>query len=110
MSSKKKFLSLLLCVASMSLLSVGLAGCKKPVNKPDSSDVVITDEEKTLEFSVSDKELDIYSTFQLRVNQANGVIYESSDDSIVSVDANGLVYAKKFGVATITAKCGELEA
>lgn len=110
MSSKKKFLSLLLCVASMSFLSVGLAGCKKPVNKPDSSDVVITDEEKTLEFSVSEKELDIYSTFQLRVNQANGVIYESSDDSIVSVDANGLVYAKKFGVATITAKCGELEA
>lgn len=78
---------------------MSFVGCKAP----DSGNSIIPSEETKLEFSIDNKELFIYSTFQLRVNQTEGVTFESSDENVVTVDENGLVYANGFGEATIFA-------
>lgn len=101
MKYKNKFLSLL-CLAITFIISLSFVGCKDP----DSGNSIIPSEETKLEFSIDNKELFIYSTFQLRVNQTEGVTFESSDENVVTVDENGLVYANGFGEATITAKAG----
>ena len=108
MKYKNKFLSLL-CLSLMLFVVVGFVGCKKPA--PDSDgDVMIPSQEKQLEFAINNKEIFLYSTCQLYVNQTEGVTFESSNDSVATVDNSGLVYANDFGEAIITAKVGELQA
>ena len=108
MKYKNKFLSLL-CLSLMLFVFFGFGGCKKPA--PDSGgDVMIPSQEKQLEFTINNKEIFLYSTCQLYVNQTEGVTFESSNDSVATVDNSGLVYANDFGEAIITAKLGELQA
>lgn len=105
MNRKNKFLFSLLCLVFMILVSFGLVGCKKT-----NDDITVIPQEQRLEFSINNKELVIYSTFQLHVNQTDGITFESSDENVVIVDNNGLVYANGFGEATITAKVRDLQA
>lgn len=109
MNCKNKFLSALLCLTLIFLALVGFVGCKNDADE-DSEDVIVTPQEEQLEFSINNKELVIYSTFQLHVNKSEGVTFESGDENVATVDDNGLVYASGFGETTITAKTGDLQA
>ena len=104
---KNKFLSALLCLTLIFLALIGFSACK---NDKEKEDVVIPLQENALEFSINEKELVIYSSFQLHVNKEENVTFASADESIATVDESGLVYACGFGETTITAKSGTAEA
>ena len=104
MNRKKKLLAFLLCASATLCCSLGLSACEQSSNSGG-----IFTEKETLEFSMNSKDMFIYSSFQLHVNQMQGVTFTSSDESVAIVDENGLVYAKGFGEATITARLGELQ-
>ena len=112
MKRKNKFLSLIVCLSLVFFLFVGFGACKDKDEEDDekNSDKLISTQEQTLEFSIAEKELFIYSSYQLHVNQTDGVTFASSDDSVCVVDEKGLVYANGFGEAVITAKLGDLQA
>ena len=108
MKGKNKFLSLVLCFLSMFLAFVGFSACNKP-EEGGGNQIVSTQKDK-FEFSVNNKEVYIYSTYQLHLNKMEGVTYKSSNANVATVDANGVVYANGFGETTITATLGELQA
>ena len=103
MNYKKKLVTVLCAVVALTALT-GFIGCKAPVEGGTS---VIAPQEEELAFSINVKETYIYSSFQLHINKTDNVVFSSSNESICSVDENGLVYAQGFGEAVITATRGE---
>ncbi len=111
---KKKIIFGLLGILSASTLL--MVGCKDDGDSSTSSSVDTSSssvEELKTVVDITDSMLtmDCFETRALTVETKNAgaVVWESSDPSIVSVDANGVLQANvKEGSVTITAKCGDV--
>ncbi len=80
-------------------------GCGK--NKVDKQDVPpVSGIETDFSLNYSAKELSLFETIQLRVKNYTDLSWESDNQSVASVDNNGLVTAQGFGTANIKASRG----
>lgn len=94
----------LLLIASSCTLLFGLTSCGK-----DNPDPVNPEYIPLFELKKNSATIDMFDTYLLETKEEfeGTIFYTSSDDSIASVDIDGLVYTHdKEGQVTITATCG----
>lgn len=96
----------LLLIASSCALLFGLTSCG---NKEEPVGPVTPEQVPLFELKKTSATVDMFDTYRLETKEEfeGTIFYNSSDESIASVDIEGLVYTHdKEGQATITAKCG----
>lgn len=97
----KKLLFLLIAVLSMTICFVGC-------NKTPTPNVESVKSEPTIEFTESDVVVEIYENFSLHVQGAgdNTISWRSSNPEKLTVDQNGVLFAKIAGTVTVYASDG----
>ena len=94
------------------------------VNEPENAGIIIDEDgigrkeifAESISLNAASKALTVGETFTLKATVSpentdnKTVVFTSSDASVATVDANGVVKALKAGKATITATCGDVSA
>ncbi len=94
---KKRFTSVII-VALAVIMSLCLFACNEPTPPP------------SITLSQTEIALSVYDSAVLTASGADSISFTSSDDTVVSVDANGKLIGVGVGSATVTATSGSLSA
>ena len=98
---KKRFriLTLILLITCMlsCFILVSCSSCKEDLYEP----------EKAFKLNYSKNSISLFDSFELKVKGYEEVQFSSSDENIVTVSEEGLVYANAIGTATVTVSAGD---
>ncbi len=105
----KKFILLIITLfAIFSLCLVGCDGCDGGENPtPTPPNVEVTETYPNMKLAFNEKTLDLYDDVTLTAKNCENPTFESSDSSVATVSASGLIVGLKVGTADITVKADD---